>query len=176
MKRRKSISALLFLAVFIMASFEASAQGFSVKQGGHCYNLEIPGYMTKSFQLNDVASLQFQNISKEAYVIVIEDAKDHLESVGMKFVNAKDFLEYFISDYKSGTENRTVSEVNEFKSNGNDHAQVELTWLEDDTDLFMLITAVETDTHFYKIMCWTTIDYLTILKEDYKHISKSLKD
>lgn len=166
---------IVFLA-FLMVSLQAFPQGFSSQRGGHCYNIDVPDYMARSFQLNDVATLQYQNSMKEAYLIVIEDAKDHLQSVGMKFVNAKDFLEYFINDYKSGAEDRTLSEIREFKSNGNEHAQVELGWYEDDTNLFMLITAVETDTHFYKIMCWTIRENLHMLKDDYLAISRSLED
>lgn len=169
----KKIIVLLLLLHF---TFYAFSQGFSRTEGGHSYTLEIPDYMMKTFQLNDVATLQYQNTSKEAYVIVIEDAKDHLQSVGMKFVDAKDFLDYFISDYKLGADKRKVGDITEFKSNNNGHAQVELTWYEDDLDFYMLITAVETDTHFYKIMCWTSLKNIDNLKDDYLKISRSLKD
>jgi hypothetical protein len=167
---------LTLTLVVLLLSIHVFSQDFSTKQGGHCYTLEIPGYMTKSFVLNDVATLQYQNTTKEAYVIVIEDAKDHMESVGMKFVDSEDFLDYFMSDYKIEAENRKVSDIREFESNENEHAQVELTWYEDDTDLYMLITTVETDTHFYKIMCWTTGTNIDLLKNDFWKISKSLKD
>ena len=169
----KKIIVLLLFLHFTVYSF---SQSFSTKEGGHSYTLDIPDYMTKTFHLNDVATLQYQNTSKEAYVIVIEDAKVHLQSVGMKFVDAKDFLDYFISDYKSGADKRNVGDITEFKSNNNGHAQVELTWYEDDLDFYMLITAVETDTYFYKIMCWTSLGYVDKLKDDYLRISRSLKD
>jgi len=167
---------IIIILIFLQFSIQVFSQEFSAQQGGHCYSLEIPEYMTKTYQLNDVATLQYQNISKEAYVIVIEDAKDHLESVGMKFVDSRDFLEYFITDYKIGTDKRKVNDISEFKSNNNGHAQVELIWNEDDMDFYMLITAVETKTHFYKIMCWTSDNYTELLKNDYLTISKSLKD
>lgn len=167
---------IIVLLAFFLIMAHVYPQGLSTIQGGHCYTVEIPDYMTKSFQLNDVATLQYQNTSKEAYVIVIEDAKDHLQNVGMKFVDSRDFLEYFVSDYKKGSDNRELSDISEFKSNSNEHAQIELKWSEDDLDFYMLITAVETDTHFYKIMCWTTSEYADMLKDDYLAISRSLKD
>lgn len=161
---------------FLLISLSSYSQGFSTQRGGHCYSLEIPDYMTRSYQLNNVASLQYQNTSREAYVIVIEDNKDHLESLGIKFIDSKDFLEDFMKDYKQGTVNRRTSDIQNFDSNGNEHAQVELFWNEDNMDFYMLITAVETATHFYKIMCWTTIEFMDKLAEDYRTISKSLKD
>lgn len=49
---------------------------FAPKRGGNCYTLDIPEYLTRTFSLNDITSLQYQNTSKPAYVIVIEDNKD----------------------------------------------------------------------------------------------------
>ena len=164
------------LVIFLFLSLHTHSQGFSTQQGGHCYSMEIPNYMTRTFQLNDVATLEYLNTSKEAYVIVIEDNKDHLESLGMKFMDSKDFLVDFMKDYKAEALKRSTTDVHEFKSNGNGHAQVELFWNEDDIDFYMLITAVETKTHFYKVMCWTTLDLMDTLKEDYLRISKSLRD
>jgi len=50
---------LLFFATFI--SF---AQQFQTKIGGHEYTLEVPDYLKQTFDLNDVASLQYKNILK----------------------------------------------------------------------------------------------------------------
>ena len=69
------------------------AQDFSARKGGNCFTMDIPDYLTRTFELNDDASLQYQNTSRVAFVIVIEDDKAQLESLGIKFVNAKDFLE-----------------------------------------------------------------------------------
>ena len=128
------------------------------------------------YELNDVATLQYQNSSKEAYIVVIEDAKDQLESLGMKFTSANNFLEEFIKDYKTDNENREVKNNLTFKANGNDCAQLELYWTEDETDFFMLITAIETKTHFYKILNWTITDNVKTLKNDFQAIAKSLRD
>jgi hypothetical protein len=46
------------------------------------YSLDVPSFMTKTTSLNDVASLQFQNLFKEAYVIVIdEDKQEFLDAL-----------------------------------------------------------------------------------------------
>lgn len=167
---------VFFQISLLFIPFQLFSQGYTNKQGGHCFTMEIPDYMTKTYDLNDAASLQYQNTTKEAYVIVIEDPKDHLESLGMKFVNSKDFLDNFTKDYKNECEDKKLSSVTEFTSNGNGHAQVLLTWKEDADLYYMIITAVETKTHFYKILCWTINDHFDLLKEDYLRISKSIKD
>jgi UDP:flavonoid glycosyltransferase YjiC (YdhE family) len=144
--------------------------------GGHIYKISIPEYMVKTYELNDVASIQYQDTTKEAYIIVIEDAKDQLESLGIKFTDAKNFLDEFVVDYKIENEKRSLKNASEFKANGNACAQVELYWTEEETNFFMLITIVESKTHFYKILNWTISENAPNLKNDFIAISKSLKD
>lgn len=167
---------VLFVILLSVSSLNMFAQKFTVQQGGHCFTMDIPAYMTKTYELNDVAPLQYQNTSKEAYVIVIDDSKDQLESLGIKFIDAKDFLLNFIKNYKKDANSRKTSSITEFQSNRNGHAQVELTWKDENIEYFMLITSVETPTHFYKIMCWTIMENKEILMDDYLAISKTLKD
>lgn len=167
---------IFLLLVFILLPAAISAQSFSSQKGGHCYTLDIPDYMTKTYSLNDVATLQYQNIQREAYSIVIEDEKAMLESLGIKFVDAADFLEQFIAEYKVGSENRKTSLHTTFNANGNPSAQIELEWTEEVGDFYMLITVVESKTHFYKIMSWTLAGNKDKLKSDFQKIAKSLKD
>ena len=171
----KKLSLLIaILCACVMA--QAQSSGFSARKGGNCFTLEVPEYMTKTFSLNDVATLQYQNTSKSSYAIVIEDDKDHLQEVGMKFTGPKDFLESFATEFKQDKANRTLTPTTEFKSNGYAHAQTELFWTEDDTPFYMMITGVETAGHFYKIMCWTTLENKPRVEADFRRISKSLKE
>ncbi|HMT29355.1 MAG TPA: hypothetical protein PKD91_08765 [Bacteroidia bacterium] len=162
--------------LFLLLSNLSFAQKFTTKPGGHCFTMEIPDYMAISYDLNDVAVLQYQNTAKEAYVITIDDSKGNLEFVGLKFADAKAFLDDFIVEYKKDADKRKQGNIKEFEANGNKHAQVELTWKDEDIDYFMLITTVETQTHFYKILCWTTKEYKEKLLPDFLTMASSLKD
>lgn len=86
---------------FFFAASDLSAQGFTKKTGGQCFTMDIPDYMTKTYELNDDASLQYQNTLKDAYIVVIVDEIDQLESVGIKFLKAKDYFDNFIKSYKT---------------------------------------------------------------------------
>lgn len=166
----------LLVILLSLISCSVYSQGFSTKQGGHCYSMDIPDYLTKTYDLNDDASLQYQNVTKEAYVIVIDDYKDQLEALGMKFLSAQEFLDNFVNGYNTEAANRQLGEVSVFESNGNGHAQVELTWQEEEVQFYMLITAVESQGHFYKVMCWSLLENKDKLKNDFLAISKSIKD
>lgn len=171
----KTIYSILLLLALLFSG-NSFSQNFITETGGNCYSIEIPNYMAKTYDLNDVASAQYKNTLKEAYTIVIEDSKDELKSLSMLFIDSKDFLENFIKDYQIDAKDRTISEITEFKSNENQHAQVEMTWNDDAGKYYMLITSVETETHFFKILCWTLLEYKDKLRNDFLTISKSIKD
>jgi len=165
---------LTIATIFIIN--QVSAQEFTTKKGGHCFTMDIPDYMAISYDLNDVATLQYQNVVKEAYIIAIDDSKNHLEFVGLKFMNAREFLDDFIGEYKKDADKRKQGEIKEFVANDNKHAQVTLSWTDEEVDYAMLITTVETKTHFYKILCWTLKDNKDKLFNDFVTIAASLKD
>ncbi len=169
----KTIKWFLLLFFSTLISF---AQQFETKTGGHEYTIEVPDYLKQTFDLNDVASLQYKNILKDVYLIVIDDDKKVLESLEINFPNTTDFLQYFVKDYNTEAENRVQSEIVEFENNGNNFSQVELTFKDEAGEYFMLITAVQTKTHFYKIMNWTKSVEKNIYYADFKRTAKSLQD
>lgn len=164
------------LAFFICINLYGQAK-LSEKKAGHVYYLGIPDYMLKTYDLNDVASLQYKNAAKEAYTIVIDDSKEQLEALGIKYIDSEDFLNSFLEDYNKDAKNRKVTSVKKFEANGNQCAQVEHTWQdEENNELYMLITVVESKTHYYKIMSWTLGKFKNTFKSDYATIAKSLRD
>ncbi|WP_018479897.1 hypothetical protein [Pontibacter roseus] len=138
--------------------------------------MQIPEYMVKTYELNDDASLQYFSKNKEAYTIVLEDSKEQLEQLGLKFTSAEDFLSNFTNDYRKEAKKRKLGKVNTTQANGNQVAQAELTWKDEDGEFFMLVSAVETKTHFYKVLCWTIAANEKALKEDFSQLAKSLQD
>jgi len=150
--------------------------GFNIQKGGHAYNIEIPEYMERTYDLNEVATLQYANLSKPAYVIVIDDNKAELNHFDIFFADARDFLSSFLDGFNQDTENRKVGEILSFSVGGNNYAQAQMSWSEPVTDIFMLITVIESPTHFYKILCWTTPNLKDELIDDFLRISSSLKD
>lgn len=77
--------------------------------GNPLYSMKLPDYLTAGDDLNDEASLQYQNIYKEVYVIVIDEPK-------------QDFIDVFMSldDYdstKSPVENYTEAQMESIEGN-----------------------------------------------------------
>ncbi|MFA6570078.1 MAG: hypothetical protein WCT77_02460 [Bacteroidota bacterium] len=167
----------IIASILFISSIDAQSQTkFITQKVGHVYYLNLPDYMIKTKDLNDAASLQYKNVIKEAYVIVIEDSKEELETLGVKFTNPMDFYKDFIQSFMQKINNPIAKDPYKLKVNGNSAVQGELTASIENEDIFYLITVVETKTHFYKIMCWTTLDNKKVHLEDFKKIASSLKD
>lgn len=168
---------LFLLCICLLVAGGAFSQTKFVSQkAGHVYTMAIPDYMVKTYDLNDVATLQYMNEAKEAYVVVIDDEKEQLESLGVKFSNASEFLDFFTKDYNLEAAKRKLGKTKTFSENGVQFAQTEMEWEEEGSGYYMLITAVETKTHYYKVLCWTTTGYKKALRNDYQAIAKSIKD
>lgn len=167
---------LIAAIIAFVFSLLGYSQNFTSQKGGNCFSLEIPNYMTKTFELNENASLQYHNTGKETYVIVLEDTKEELQSLGLVFESAKDFLNDFVSTYQTEATNRIVSEIIEFESNGNKCAQLEMSFTNQEVDFFMVVTSVESSGYFYNILCWTLLEFKDTFKNDFYRIAKSLRE
>ena len=67
---------ILAIPLFL-ASCNLTTKFETVTIDGH-YQMDVPDYMTSSTELNDEASLQYENSIKETYVIVINEEKQML--------------------------------------------------------------------------------------------------
>lgn len=166
----------LLISVLLLQVISLNSTPFTNQKAGHCYTLDIPDYMVSTFNLNDVASCQYESTNKVAYTIVIEDSKAKLEDLGIKFINTTEFLSQFTNEYMIDALDRNLGKTTEFVENGNKHSQAELNWTLEGDKYFMIITAVETKTHYYKILSWSLVQNKDSLYNDFMRISKSLKD
>jgi hypothetical protein len=173
----KKIFFTILIAFLAVAFMSASAQTKLVeKRIGHVYFLSVPNYMTVTKELNKSASLQYQNIMKEAYVIVIEDNKAELDSLGMRFTDPQDFYDGFITDFTADLENKKFTGTKRIKIGKNNAVQAEVSAIFNENPIWYLITVVESPTHFYKIITWTLEENKDKLKRDYLKMVKSFHE
>ena len=132
--------------------------------------------MTRTLELNDVALLQYQNIEKEMYAIVIEDAKSDLTLADLHFNNVDEFFEDFMKDYKANFENSELKNKKIFKNSNYNLVQADFNYQLDDDVVSMLITVVESKEYFYKVLCWTIPEYKEKYRADFEKIALSLRD
>jgi hypothetical protein len=134
----------------------------SINQGE--YSMDVPEYMSKASSLNDGASLQYQNLFKEAYVIVIDENKD-LYIKTYKEMSVYDTTRSVISNYmdtqiQSTTNTLDViskSKISSFNANGVKAKSVEIDAnLEGvSAPITYFITCIEGKDKLYLVMAWT---------------------
>lgn len=154
---------------------------FVEQKAGHIIYMSVPDYMVKTSDLNDVASMQYMNKTKEAYVVVIEDSKEDLDAAGTKYAGLKDFHDSVIESLKSEDPKAQESKPTEFQQNGNKFYQTDLNatlQTEDGKEIKVtyLVTYVESKTHYYQILCWTLANNYKDLVGDFKKIVVTIRD
>ncbi len=178
-----SLKQLFFLIIIVVFSVipSFSQNKFIEQKAGHIIYMSLPEYMVKTTNLNDVASMQYMSKTKEAYVVVIEDAKEDLEADGTKYANLKEFHDYVIESLISEDPKAQESKPTEFQQNGNKFYQTDLNatlQTEDGKEIKVtyLITYVESKTHYYQVLCWTLAKNYNDLVSDFKKIASTIRD
>lgn len=178
-----NLKQLFFLTAFAVFNTipSFSQTKFVEQKAGHIIYMSLPEYMVKTSELNDVASMQYMNKAKEAYVVVIEDSKEDLEAGGTKYVGLKDFHDSVIESLKSEDPKAQESKPTEFQQNGNKFYQTDLNatlQTEDGKEIKVtyLVTYVESKTHYYQILCWTLASNYKNLVGDFKKIAETIRD
>jgi len=146
------------------------------------YKLSVPKYMKEMNNLNEEASLQYANIYKEAYTIVIhENKQDFIDSF-------KEYDEY--KEELSVIENYSQAQTNFFKEsanikeiepyglteiNGLDARQTKMKGNVEGQDITYIIGYVEGEDNLYMIMSWTLLDRLARFENTFEAINSSFK-
>ena len=148
---------------------------FTEKKVGHVFSVSVPDYLQETSGLNDAASFQYQNEVKQAYTMVIDDAKSGLLSVGIAFTSPEDYYRSIESFYLAEGDDITLPLQNT-TINGQKAVQISFVRHFDQVDLSYLVTVVETPNYFYQIVSWTTVENGNTLMHDFKKIAQSLKE
>lgn len=179
MRVSKGVLITLLLMITMVSAY--SQTKFTEQKAGHVYHVSVPDYMTKAVTLNDVATMQYINSAKNAYLVIIDDSKEELEMKGIKFASLKDFHDDNIKHLKAEDNDPVESKATEFESNGNKFYQTELNVNFKEKDnlevkITYLITYVETKGYYYQILCWSLTPEYKNLSDDFKKIAASIRD
>lgn len=149
------------------------------------YRLELPKHMKEGKTLNESASLQFQNIFKEMYVIVIDEEKQG-------FIDAfADLGEY--DSTKSPVENYRAIQLQKLSEAINittqttpvakkinlldaEQVQIDGSVAGVSSEISYFLTFIEGDSHLYMIMAWTMRDRRDRYSKTFDYIADSFKE
>lgn len=136
------------------------------------YSLSVPDYMTENKKLNEDASLQYANVFKEFYVIVIDETHGAIDSSFTDNFAAEPyedttlfgtFANFMSANYTNKIENVKDKNEKSFTIAGMPARQISFNGNTSNLDIFYNVTFVEGKKHYYQIFTWTMSKY----KEQY---------
>ncbi|WP_343488465.1 hypothetical protein [Allomuricauda sp. d1] len=148
------------------------------------YEVKLPKYMKEATGLNDEASLQYQNVFKETYFVVIDEYTDDFVSV------FKDLGEYdesisVVKNYKNiqlqyFQESLTAYDFLEEKSLEINGLDSEMTYFDGKIEgviypINYCLAFIEGDEKVYMLMAWTLKDRKDKYRETFDKIVKSFR-
>ena len=160
-----------------------SASNFSTITTDGRFELSIPKYMKNMPSLHDEASLEYANIYKETYTVVIEENKEDF------IVGFKEFGEY--DDALSPIENYTNVQKKMFREviddikfqdyglidiNNLPARQFKMEGVIDGLDFFYVVGFVEGEQNIYMVMNWTMKDRKYKYENTFEYINASFKE
>ncbi len=175
MKKRIAIltSILILIALPIFAQTI-----FKEIKAGHTFNISLPDYMSKSIGMNAASILEYKNVVKGVFGIVICDSKEELELAEMKFTTINEFFDFNFKDYLKDEENRKISEPITQKKGDISYSECDLYYFDKDpgADIYCLLGVVETKTAFYQVISYVNAADKDKYKPDFQKILYSIND
>ena len=146
------------------------------------YSLRLPDYMKEMKNLHPEASLQYANIYKDIYTIVIHEDKEEFISIFKDFGEYDDQLdnvENYMNFQKAYiSENLNNSKTEEYgltKINGMPARQVKILGKVEDVDVGYITTTIEGENNMYLIMSWTSKSKFKAFENTFENINGSLE-
>jgi hypothetical protein len=172
----KKITSILFMLFFVTNSFSQSAtKEFNIE---HSFKINLPTYMNRTVGLNEVASLQYKNVVKDIYGLVIADYKDELELAEMNYSSINEYLEESLKTFLDDEPSKKTSNPIYKKIGEQNFGEFDASYYDEEekVEIYYLFGIVETKTSFYKVLSWCSSLEKEKYKEDFRKILYSLKD
>lgn len=166
-------------------SLQADDSFEEVKVNG-LYSMKVPDYLSQGYDLNSEASLQYQNVVKEVYVIVIDEPKQDFIDVFMSlgdYDSTKSACDNYAEAQMESIEGNmsavtSKSTLRKTKLNGCDARLCDVSGTQSGIDDAMGFTVafIEGKETLYMIMTWTYDKSKSDYQEDMDKMINSFKE
>ncbi|MFT6279311.1 MAG: hypothetical protein ACJAU0_002139 [Flavobacteriales bacterium] len=129
------------------------------------YSIKVPNYMSVSNDLSEEASLQYESLTKDAYLIVIDENKaefieifNELDMLDSTKTALENYTKYQKESIASTMDVTSVSELREITINGNEALMIQIDGgvPEVNTDVTYLLAVIQGNANLYSVLYWTT--------------------
>lgn len=179
---KKSYLPLFLIFTFLLSSC-SSQEGEQTINVEKRYSLEIPSFLSEVDNLHDEASLQYQNLFNEFYVIVIDESKEAFHNV-LEENELNDTYSSDVDGYTKIVLDALVSSVVdviqtdliETNVNGMPARLTTIEGIVEDIPVFYAYGVYEGKDTYYQVITWTLSEKQSKYESKMDAILKSLKE
>lgn len=147
------------------------------------YSIAIPSFLTKASGLNDFASLQYQHVWNEFYVIVIDEAKAEMQKaldenyLTETYTNdIKGYSELILKGFEQSVYISDKSEIIETTINNMPARLLTISGRTEGIDAYYSLGFIEGKERYYQVMAWTLSSNEHKYKDEMNQLMHSLKE
>lgn len=169
----KKILLLSTLIVFLSCNRETT---FSEVNINNRYSIQMPSYMKPCNDIQKDASLQYQNLEKDIYAIVIDEKKITMQNYDLNFNLDTYYNNISSQGFSESIKNGKISIPGRQEINGHKALIADITGKLEDNEVYYKFAVVETPYEFYQIMTWTRASHRDKLEKDMTKMIESFKE
>ena len=147
------------------------------------YSLVIPSFLNEVDNLNEEASLQYQNLLRSFYIIAIDETKNEIQKAlvqgNLLDVYANDIQGYsdlLLAAFEQSVAISEKSEIVDTLVNNMPARLVTIKGRVENIDVFYSLGFIEGKTRYYQILAWTVKGKEDQYKDEMNRIMYSLKE
>jgi hypothetical protein len=140
------------------------------------YTIAVPAYMKPCGDIQKDASLQYQNLEKDVYAIVIDEKKVTMQGYDLNYNLDTYFNNISSQGFSENIKNGKLSVPGRQEINGHKALIADITGKLEENDVFYKFAVIETPYEFYQILSWTRADHRQKLEKDMVKMIESFKE
>lgn len=173
---------LIIILVIVTALLSCSLEPNEITKKDQ-YAVSVPIYMFESNDLNDDASLQYQNAVLELYMIVIDESREEYKKIlvennlyNKKKSEFKNMRDLVINTFIQGMDDPLIVTESSSKINGLQAHVYDLTGSFDGIPIYYVYGIIMSDKHFYQVIAWTLKSREALFDDTLHNMVKSFKE
>jgi hypothetical protein len=147
------------------------------------FSVDIPTALTETYDLNEEASLQYENISDEYYVIAIDENKqEFFDAINEgasedEMITEEEILDiYGYLQFTTFATDDQYFDTKDIEVNGLKAQQLDITSTFEDLGIFYRMACYEGEENLYFVVVWTMEDYKDDHDASMQNIIESFKE
>jgi hypothetical protein len=174
---------LLFSLLFIslLSSCKESDETKNVV-GANLFSLDVPVFLEEGKDLHPEATIQYQNLVKEFYVVVIHESKEEVDAALASLEDEiytgdlKGYTQFLLDQVDMNVGIKNQSDIDNKLINSIEANTVTLESTVDGYDIFYTFCFIEGKENYYQVMTWTLSDRKDQYKDKMMKMVQSFKE